>query len=164
METFALLEAVLYRFRDLFGSQNFALFCAYLPVQMADRCGGRDNLQWPSHRLRSCLKPHVGPLCGAVALASSDSRGRDARVPRGITALYDHTLPQHAGETCLRATHRQAPAFPGALIRLRDPTRNFETASQSDTSSPIADRKSARLTTPALFRYISGPERYRYPS
>ena len=29
METFALLEAVLYRFRDLLGSQNFALFCAF---------------------------------------------------------------------------------------------------------------------------------------
>ena len=30
METVALLEIVLYRFRDLFGSQNFSLFCAYL--------------------------------------------------------------------------------------------------------------------------------------
>lgn len=30
METFVLLEAVLYRFRDLLGSQNFALFCAYV--------------------------------------------------------------------------------------------------------------------------------------
>ena len=35
METFVLLEAVLYRFRDLLGSQNFALFCAYLPVRVA---------------------------------------------------------------------------------------------------------------------------------
>ena len=30
METVALLDMVLYRFRDLFGSQNFSLFCAYL--------------------------------------------------------------------------------------------------------------------------------------
>lgn len=30
METLVLLEAVLYRFRDLFGSQNFVLFCAYV--------------------------------------------------------------------------------------------------------------------------------------
>lgn len=30
METFALLDPVLYRFRDLFGSQNFLLFCAYV--------------------------------------------------------------------------------------------------------------------------------------
>ena len=30
METFVLLESVLYRFRDLFGSQNFVLFCAYV--------------------------------------------------------------------------------------------------------------------------------------
>ena len=30
METLALLDGVLYRFRDLFGSQNFQLFCAYV--------------------------------------------------------------------------------------------------------------------------------------
>lgn len=30
METLALLEPLLYRFRDLFGSQNFQLFCAYI--------------------------------------------------------------------------------------------------------------------------------------
>lgn len=30
METVALLDMVLYRFRDLFGSQNFSLFCAYI--------------------------------------------------------------------------------------------------------------------------------------
>ena len=30
METVTLLETVLYRFRDLFGSQNFSLFCAYI--------------------------------------------------------------------------------------------------------------------------------------
>ncbi|MBT3602330.1 MAG: hypothetical protein HOE48_19445 [Candidatus Latescibacteria bacterium] len=30
METLALLDGVLYRFRDLFGSQNFHLFCAYI--------------------------------------------------------------------------------------------------------------------------------------
>ena len=30
METLALLEGILYRFRDLFGSQNFHLFCAYV--------------------------------------------------------------------------------------------------------------------------------------
>ena len=29
--------------------------------------------------------------------------------------MSDHTLPQHAGETCLRATHRQAPALPGGI-------------------------------------------------
>lgn len=30
METVALLDMILYRFRDLFGSQNFSLFCAYI--------------------------------------------------------------------------------------------------------------------------------------
>ena len=30
METSALLDPLLYRFRDLFGSQNFYLFCAYV--------------------------------------------------------------------------------------------------------------------------------------
>lgn len=30
METLALLDGILYRFRDLFGSQNFQLFCAYV--------------------------------------------------------------------------------------------------------------------------------------
>jgi hypothetical protein len=30
METLALLDGILYRFRDLFGSQNFHLFCAYI--------------------------------------------------------------------------------------------------------------------------------------
>ena len=32
-------------------------------------------------------------------LASSDLRGRDARAPGSMTALSDHILPQHAGET-----------------------------------------------------------------
>jgi hypothetical protein len=42
METFALLDSVLYCFRDLFGSQNFLLFCAY--VWGVITCTGRHTV------------------------------------------------------------------------------------------------------------------------
>ena len=42
METLALLDPVLYRFRDLFGSQNFVLFCSY--VYGVITCCGRHTL------------------------------------------------------------------------------------------------------------------------
>ena len=42
METVALLNMVLYRFRDLFGSQKFSLFCAYIYRVML--CNGRHTV------------------------------------------------------------------------------------------------------------------------
>lgn len=42
METVALLDMLLYRFRDLFGSQNFSLFCAYVYGVML--CNGRHTV------------------------------------------------------------------------------------------------------------------------
>jgi hypothetical protein len=42
METLALLDPLLYRFQDLFGSQNFALFCAY--VYGVILCTGRHTV------------------------------------------------------------------------------------------------------------------------
>ncbi|NIT13160.1 MAG: transposase [Candidatus Dadabacteria bacterium] len=42
METLALLDTLLYRFQDLFGSQNFALFCAY--VYGVILCQGRHTI------------------------------------------------------------------------------------------------------------------------
>jgi len=42
METFALLDPILYQFRNLFGSQNFLLFCAY--VYGVITCTGRHTL------------------------------------------------------------------------------------------------------------------------
>ncbi len=70
----------------------------------------------PPHRISRRLSarllrlPLKGGVMGAalwdcrVPLASSDFRGQDAHAPGSMTALSDHTLPQHAGET---------PAFPG---------------------------------------------------
>jgi len=42
VDTFALLDPLLYRFQDLFGSQNFALFCAYIYGMIL--CTGRHTV------------------------------------------------------------------------------------------------------------------------
>jgi len=95
METFALLDEILYRFRDLFGSQNFLLFCAY--VWGVITCTGRrhtvseiyqasasDTQYWSFIKFLSRGKWDWQEVCGRliwIVLSYLPNR----------TYIYDHT-------------------------------------------------------------------------
>ena len=102
METVALLEMTLYRFRDLFGSQNFSLFCAYIYGVIS--CEGRQcvtQIYCASGSSRVSYWSLVKFLCRG----QWDWQGVCARLIEIISAyvpdrlyLYDHTYATKTGK------------------------------------------------------------------
>ena len=101
METVALLDMVLYRFRDLFGSQNFSLFCAYLYGVIL--CEGRHSVT--QIYLASGCEVSYWSLLKFLSRGKWDRHKVCGRLIRIILAyvpdrlyLYDHTYAVKTGK------------------------------------------------------------------
>ena len=116
METFVLLEAVLYRFRDLLGSQNFALFCAYVwgvitcrgphTVSEIYQASGCETQYWSLIKFLSRGKWDWQAVCGRliwVILSYLPVRCTQTGLPQWVY-IYDHTHASRRGRSSLDYT------------------------------------------------------------